>query len=457
MFAQNDEDSILARFFGDQSEGVYIDVGAFDGVTFSNTYLFDLRGWNGICIEPNPEPFAKLQQKRPRATCIQAAIVGNEHQKPVTLYLSKMPILATLTTEHADKIAIIHGNVGETFDGFTEIEVPSMNLVQAIGKSTWNGTIDLLSIDVEWTNNEVLYGFDILGYKPRVIVIETGGGVRETLDNVGYHFVAEHHSNLFYVRDVADIRRMKAAFGIPPKVAALVSTYNSADFLRGCIEDLQAQTLYKTGDLEIIVVNSGSKQHEAAILREYQGIEVITSLREPMYVALNRAIALSTGQYLTIANTDDRHAPHALERLAAELDNFPDVGLVYADCYVTSTPNAVWNGEYKISHEPPYISGRLGWPDFDPLLLTQFCFVGPQPMWRRELGGFDESYLLAGDYELALRLTSQGVQFKRVDEVLGIFYSNGMGINNQQQSGMESRRALLKHRQAIEERYHAKI
>lgn len=243
------------------------------------------------------------------------------------------------------------------------------------------------------------------------------------------------------------------------RVSALVSTYASEKFLRGCIDDLLTQTLWQQNRLEIVVVNASSPQGEAYILRDYlrQGVplQIITSLREPLSTSWNRAIRLSTGDYLTTANADDRHRPDALERLADVLDNNPNVGLAYADCYVTSTENAEWGKPYELSLEPPYGLGRLNWPDFDRQRLLRQCYMGPQPVWRRKLheqfGLFDESYPIAGDYEMWLRFAAFGVTFQRVPDVLGLFYWNPsqMGRSQLQQAAMESRRAVLKWEQRI--------
>ena len=459
-FAQNHEDDILARFFANQRAGIFLDIGAHDGVTYSNTYLFERRGWKGICVEPNPQTFQKLTASR-QVPCIQAAIVGDPAQTSATLYLSQMPELATLTTAHTAEIAIIHRNVGLTFDEFQTAQVPALTL-DALLEQIHVDAIDLLSIDTEWVNGDVLKGFSLHKHRPRVVVIEVGDGVKEGMQ--GYHFVREHHSNLFYVRDTADVERMQAAFDTPGKVSALVSTYNSEKFLRGCLDDLTAQTLWTQNRLEIIVVNSGSKQGEAYILRDYlaRGVDlkVITSLREPMYTAWNRAIRIATGDYLTSANTDDRHKPDALEIMANKLDANPDAALVYADCYVTPTENAVWGGAHKISHEAPYTEGRLNWPDFDPALLTRMCFAGPQPLWRKTMhdvaGYFDESYLVAGDFEMWLRMVATGARFERIPDVLGLFYWNAsqQGRAMAEQSGMESRRAVQAWKDRIIQTWH---
>lgn len=116
------------------------------------------------------------------------------------------------------------------------------------------------------------------------------------------------------------------------RVSAVVSTYNSERFFRGCIEDLLQQSLFQRGELEIVVINAGSKQGELYLIKEYfrQGIPltVITTLREPLYTSWNRGIWIAKGRYITNANTDDRHCPDAYAILADTLDRKPLVGLV---------------------------------------------------------------------------------------------------------------------------------
>lgn len=226
------------------------------------------------------------------------------------------------------------------------------------------------------------------------------------------------------------------------KVSAIVSLYNAEPHVRGRLDDLLHQTLYEQGDLEIVVINSGSTDGTRYIIREYLNkITYIESLHEGIYTAWNRGIQIAKGQYITNANADDRFTkPDALEIMAAALDNKPDVGLVYCDAMVVDERN--W-----ISDKPPY-HGKIVWPEFDPQLLVTAYYGGPSPMWRRELhakyGMFDDSYQLAADYEFALRLVANGVKFEHISETLIAFADNGIGINNSEYSGMETRRALLK-------------
>ncbi len=231
-------------------------------------------------------------------------------------------------------------------------------------------------------------------------------------------------------------------------VSAIVSTYNSERFLRGCLDDLEAQTI--ADQIEIIVVDSGSEQNERAIVEEYQrrydNIRYVrTEQRETVYAAWNRGVQVAAGRYLTNANTDDRHRRDAFERMATELDARPDLALVYADCAVTQQENAGFGAAELIGH--------FNWPEFDPKRLFQVCYVGPQPMWRRDLheryGHFDPEYRSAGDYEFWLRCVSTE-RFLHLREVLGQYLISQGSIENSDKalSGRESERARRAHWQS---------
>ena len=65
-YSQYGQDAFLYNkiFAYKAGNGIFIDVGAYDGITFSNTYLFEKLGWTGICIEPDPSSFEVLKKTR---------------------------------------------------------------------------------------------------------------------------------------------------------------------------------------------------------------------------------------------------------------------------------------------------------------------------------------------------------------------------------------------------------
>ena len=228
----------------------------------------------------------------------------------------------------------------------------------------------------------------------------------------------------------ANIPAPKAAASLsPPLVSAIVSTYKSERFLRGCLEDLERQTI--ADRLEIIVVDSNSPQNERAIVEEFQKrysniVYIRSQERETVYGAWNRGIRAARGKYVTNANTDDRHRGDALEILARTLDQHGDITLVYADCLITPIENETM--------ETTQARRRFQWLEFNPQdLWTKGCFCGPQPMWRRaahdEHGYFDAGMVSAGDYEFWLRL-AQNRKFLHVAEPLGLYLESPSSVEH---------------------------
>jgi FkbM family methyltransferase len=60
-FSQNNEQEVILEYFKNQPEGIFLDIGANDGQTLSNSRALALSGWSGVCVEPAPDPFQKLE------------------------------------------------------------------------------------------------------------------------------------------------------------------------------------------------------------------------------------------------------------------------------------------------------------------------------------------------------------------------------------------------------------
>lgn len=224
-----------------------------------------------------------------------------------------------------------------------------------------------------------------------------------------------------------------------PIVTAIVSTYNSERFMRGCLEDLVRQTIFN--EMEILVIDSGSQQGESTICHEftcqYPQVKLFRTERESLYTAWNRALQLARGKYITNANTDDRHNPRFAEVLVAALEHHNDVALVYADQLVSYTENETFEQcEYRGAK-------RRRWPDYTPEDLLLRCITGSQPMWRKslheELGAFNTHYKIAADYDMWLRFAAK-FPFLHMQEALGVLFDSPntiSGMNNRLQLNQE--------------------
>ncbi len=193
-------------------------------------------------------------------------------------------------------------------------------------------------------------------------------------------------------------------------VSAIVSTYNSAEFMRECLEDLEGQTL--SDDLEIIIVDADSPQDEEKIVREFQReYDNIRYLRTPerigIYPAWNIAARMASGKFITPFSTNDRLNPDAYRIMRNALEEHPEVALVYGDSHLTDIPHEKFG-----SHTPSRnYGGVFLWPEYSFRDLLYNCRVGPHPMWKREahaiIGYFDGRYKAIGDQDFWLRLGRQ--------------------------------------------------
>lgn len=200
MPSQNGEDVLIHRFFGGRRNGVYVEVGAYDGVGFSNTYFLDALGWDGVLVEPLPDQAGACRRSRPHSRVVQAACGPGGGRIRFKLVKGSVGI-GTLSymgddAEHERRIAREGGTI-------EEIEVPLLTLDEIVGDRI--GKIDLLSIDVEGAELQVLESGNLTTLSPELILLEekTGGAdrrVEDLLVAAGYRkdFVWTH--NVFYVK-----------------------------------------------------------------------------------------------------------------------------------------------------------------------------------------------------------------------------------------------------------------
>ena len=104
--------------------------------------------------------------------------------------------------------------------------------------------------------------------------------------------------------------------------------------------------------MEILVIDSGSEQKEYKIVEEFQNahqsiIYYRTDERESLYQAWNRGIEEASGQYITNANTDDRHHSECLETLVNKLEEQPDCDVAYGNLYKSAAANETFDDNDK--------------------------------------------------------------------------------------------------------------
>ena len=197
MPSQNGEELLLWNFFGRKRSGVYVEIGAYDGVAFSNSYFFEAVGWHGVLVEASPDLAATAAAARPHSRVVQAAAGSRAGTIRFTVAEGDGGV-DTLSSATPDLERIAREG-GQT----SEIEVPVRTLDDILGDL--GEPIDFVSLDVEGGELAALEGFDLQRFAPRVLVIEDNSGgtdrrVAEHLAARGYVERARVEQNAFYTR-----------------------------------------------------------------------------------------------------------------------------------------------------------------------------------------------------------------------------------------------------------------
>tara|TARA_R110000787_G_scaffold272612_1_gene380096 strand:+ start:239 stop:886 length:648 start_codon:yes stop_codon:yes gene_type:complete len=198
----------LDKIFNNKTEGVYIELGASDGLFQSNTAFFEKhRGWRGILIEPCYGSYLTCKLNRPKSACFNYACVSKDYKKDYVEgdFLDGHPM------------ASIDGG-RRNCNSLTRVR--ALPLEKIIDKVIINREIDFLSIDVEGYELNILKGLNLKKYRPVYILIEIYKtdytNIVDYLKNFGYllhsnftnynlkdnpQWDGTHQDYLFYIED----------------------------------------------------------------------------------------------------------------------------------------------------------------------------------------------------------------------------------------------------------------
>ena len=183
---------------GRKRNGFFIECGAADGKTFSNSLFFELsRNWTGLLIEANPKLYSKLTALKRRSYSINAALCLSNKTERLAFHLMRFTsaIARTVSKEHVE---FAKKFPGEYSDEIVNVQCFTLySLLLAINQTT----IDYFSLDVEGPELEVLKTFPFDKINIRVIDIEWSnvnnkGKSREKLNNLRDFFARIDYSEV---------------------------------------------------------------------------------------------------------------------------------------------------------------------------------------------------------------------------------------------------------------------
>jgi FkbM family methyltransferase len=187
--SQVEQDKYLNEtYFNNKSNGTFVDVGAHNGLHWSNSKFFESIGWRGICVEPIPDIFDQLVKNR-NCICENYAITDTEGIGDFLLLKGYTEMSSGLVNEyhesHKERIAnelIFAGGSKET------IPVNTIRLQTLLDKHNIT-YIDYLSIDTEGNELKVLKSIDFERVKVFAITVENNykePHLKEYLTSIGF-------------------------------------------------------------------------------------------------------------------------------------------------------------------------------------------------------------------------------------------------------------------------------
>jgi len=203
-FSQNNEEDIILNIFKHKKNGTFLDIGANDGVTLSNTFaLANFYGWTGLLVEASPKAYERLLKNYElidRDFDFQNVAIGKKDG--VLDFFESGELLGK------GDVALVSSGVPDELKRweslkmeFVPIHVPMTSVETMLARSR-HEKFDLLSLDIEGMELDVLPQIDFKALKIQVAVIEFNGKDEHKYNDImfpqGFKLVHKNMENLIY-------------------------------------------------------------------------------------------------------------------------------------------------------------------------------------------------------------------------------------------------------------------
>lgn len=173
MPSQYGQDYFVLEVLGWMRDGFFLDSGAADGITSSNTYLLEKTyGWSGICVEPNESFFASLVRNR-KCECVNCCIYDREGEVD---FLESARMLGGILSEYDPRhlqFAKSTFKLRDREDGRPpSVRKPAHTLRSILREHRAPSVIDYWSLDTEGSELAILKSFPFDEYSFRVLTVE---------------------------------------------------------------------------------------------------------------------------------------------------------------------------------------------------------------------------------------------------------------------------------------------
>lgn len=172
--------------------------------------------------------------------------------------------------------------------------------------------------------------------------------------------------------------------------------------------------------LEYIVVDGGSTDGTVELLRAHEK-RIHRWVSEPdggLYDAMNKGVAMATGDIIGFVNSDDALSPTACEIVAQAFEDRPDLAFVCGSVDVVALDGTL------VGRTTPVPTARLPAQMYREMPFPHLGVFAAKHLFEQH-GGFETRYRFTADWELMLRWLEAGVPHRPLEDVLGRFRLGG--------------------------------
>lgn len=197
-----DLDKLYTKYFGlFSNHRTFVEIGAFDGESVSNTSCLADSGWRGFYVEPIQEHYIKCLDRHKNNNVIVANLSIGMEEGVQKIYDNG--ILSSLDKEHAE-LGITKFN----YPNYSESICYQLKMNTFLKRYNVPYNFDLLIVDVEGKEHEVFYSFNLREWKPKMLIVELVDNHSYFTDNSGIvskvKFLRQHIENCNYTEIYKD-------------------------------------------------------------------------------------------------------------------------------------------------------------------------------------------------------------------------------------------------------------
>ncbi len=199
-----------------------------------------------------------------------------------------------------------------------------------------------------------------------------------------------------------------------PIITIITPSYNRAEMITAAIESVLAQDFHA---FEHIIIDGGSTDSTLEVLKRYPHLKVISESDQGMYDALNKGLAIATGEVIGFLNTDDIYAEHIFSAVADKFDD-PSVmavagrAIVFLALSQGKTQNV---DEYSPEDRNLMECSTIGRNFFNAWFFRRSTFD--------QIGTFNINYKIVGDRDFMFRFALNNLKYTAINNLV---YKYGM-------------------------------